>query len=107
MGYVAELAYTGKDIDASRAERIGFVNEVFPDQPATLEAAQEMATLIAKNSPLAVQGTKEVLYEAYRERVAAGLRHVAVWNSAQLPSEDLTEAIAAFFEKREAKFSGD
>jgi enoyl-CoA hydratase len=105
-GYVAELAYTGRDIDAVRAERMGFVNEVLTDQPATLEAAQQLAAEIAANSPLAVQGTKAVLAEARRARVEAGLRFVAAWNAGQLRSDDLGEAVAAFFERRPPKFSG-
>jgi enoyl-CoA hydratase len=107
MGYVAELAYTGKDIDAARAAKMGFVNDVYADQEATLAAAQDMAAEIAANSPLAVQGTKHVLYEAYRERVAAGLRFVATWNAGQLRSDDLNEAVTAFFERRQPKFTGD
>jgi enoyl-CoA hydratase len=105
-GYLAELAYTGKDIDAVRAERMGFVNEVLADQPATLDAARELATEIAANSPLAVQGTKAVLAEARRARVEAGLRFVAAWNAGQLRSDDLGEAVAAFFERRPPKFTG-
>ncbi|MGC9963349.1 MAG: crotonase/enoyl-CoA hydratase family protein [Acidimicrobiales bacterium] len=105
-GYVAELAYTGKDIDAVRAERMGFVNAVLSDQQATLQAAQEMAAEIAANSPLAVQGTKAVLAEARRARVEAGLRFVAAWNAGQLRSDDLSEAVSAFFERRPPKFSG-
>ncbi|MGH9171497.1 MAG: crotonase/enoyl-CoA hydratase family protein [Acidimicrobiales bacterium] len=107
MGYVAELAYTGKDIDAARAERIGFVNAVFTDQAATVAAALEMGTEIAANSPLAVQGTKQVLFEAHRDAVAAGLRYIATWNAGQLRSDDLNEAVTAFFERREPKFTGD
>jgi len=105
-GYVAELAYTGKDIDAVRAERMGFVNEVLPDREATLEAAQQLAGEIAANSPLAVQGTKAVLAEARRSRVEAGLRFVAAWNAGRLRSDDLGEAVTAFFERRPPKFTG-
>jgi len=105
-GYVAELAYTGKDIDAVRAERMGFVNEVLPDAAAALEAAQELAGEIAANSPLAVQGTKAVLAQARRARVEAGLRFVAAWNAGQLRSDDLGEAVTAFFERRPPKFTG-
>jgi enoyl-CoA hydratase len=105
-GHVAELAYTGKDIDAARAERIGFVNEVLPDQETTLQAARQLATEIAANSPLAVQGTKAVLAEGRRARIEAGLRFVAAWNAGQLRSDDLSEAVTAFFERRSPKFSG-
>jgi enoyl-CoA hydratase len=105
-GYVAELAYTGKDIDAVRAERMGFVNAVLPDAESALQAAQQLAAEIAANSPLAVQGTKAVLSEARRARVEAGLRFVAAWNAGQLRSDDLGEAVTAFFERRPPKFSG-
>lgn len=106
MGHVAELALTGKDIDATRAERIGLVNEVFADAGATLSGAQAIAAEIAANSPVAVQGTKAVLAQIHRQQVDAGLRYVAAWNAGQLRSNDLTEAVTAFFERRPPEFTG-
>ncbi len=86
---------TGKDIDASRAEKIGLVNDVYPDPPeATLAAAHETAAEIAANSPLVVHGIKDVLDEQRTADVAASLRYVAAWNSAFLPSKDLNEGIS-------------
>jgi enoyl-CoA hydratase len=106
-GHVAELAFTGKDFDAGRAERMGFVNEVLADGEATLEAARELASDIAANSPLAVEGTKAILAEGRRLGVEEGLRLVAAWNAGQLRSDDLTEAVTAFFERRTPKFTGE
>ena len=40
-------------------------------------------------------------------RVSESLRYVAVWNSAMLPSKDLTEGITATFEKRTPNFTGE
>ncbi|MGN2642043.1 crotonase/enoyl-CoA hydratase family protein [Nocardia takedensis] len=105
-GQLRELAYTGKDIDAARAEKIGLVSDVYPDQDAVLDAAHAMAREIAANPPLVVQGIKDVLDQRTKDTVAAGLRYVAAWNSAFLPSEDLTEAVQAVFEKREPRFQG-
>ncbi|MHB1508166.1 MAG: crotonase/enoyl-CoA hydratase family protein [Acidimicrobiales bacterium] len=105
-GYVAELAFTGKDIDANRAEKMGLVNEVLPDRESALAAALSMAAEISANSPLAVQGAKAVLAEARRSRIEAGLRFVATWNAGRLHSDDLSEAVAAFFERRPPTFSG-
>jgi enoyl-CoA hydratase len=105
-GHVAELAYTGKDIDAGRAREIGLVNDVFPDADAVQAAAQAMAEEIAANSPLAVQGTKAVLRAGEGKSVAEGLDYVATWNAGFLQSDDLTEAFTAFLEKREPKFGG-
>ncbi|MBB5913372.1 enoyl-CoA hydratase [Nocardia transvalensis] len=105
-GHLRELAYTGKDIDAARAEKIGLVNDVYADQAAVLDAADAMAREIAANPPLVVQGVKDVLDQPKAGKVADGLRYVSAWNAAFLPSEDLTEAIQAVFEKRSPEFKG-
>jgi enoyl-CoA hydratase len=105
-GHLAELAYTGKDIDASRAETIGLVNRVCPDPGSVLDAARGLAGEIAGNSPLAVQGTKAVLSAGADRSVAEGLEYVATWNAGFLASDDLAEAMLAFVEKRPATFTG-
>ena len=105
-GHLAELAYTGKDITAARAERIGLVNQVSTDADAVLADARAMAAEIAANSPLAVQGTKAVLCAGEGRSVAAGLDYVATWNAGFLASDDLLEAMTAFTEKRPGVFTG-
>ena len=106
-GHLRELALTGKDIDAARAEKIGLVNDVYDDAEASLAAAHRTAAEIAANPPLVVQGVKDVLDEQRTAAVSASLRYVAAWNSAFLPSKDLTEGIRALFEKRAPEFSGE
>ncbi len=105
-GHLAELAYTGKDITAERAKEIGLVNDVAADAEGVLKAAQTLAAEIAANSPLAVQGTKAVLAANEGKTVAEGLEYVALWNAGMLASDDLTEALTAFMEKRAPKFTG-
>jgi enoyl-CoA hydratase len=105
-GHVAELAFTGKDIPAARAESIGLVNHVSPDADSVLTDARALAAEIAANSPLAVQGTKAVLAAGDGRSVAEGLEYVATWNAGSLASDDLVEAMAAFMEKRPAVFTG-
>ena len=106
-GHVAELALTGKDIDAERARQIGLVNDVFPDADGVLKGAREMAAEIAANSPIAVQGTKHVLKACENRTVEEGLDYVAVWNAGLMQSNDLIEAMTAFMEKRPAVFKGE
>jgi enoyl-CoA hydratase len=106
-GHLRELALTGKDIDAPRAEKIGLVNEVFDDAEASLAAAHATAKEIAANPPLVVQGVKDVLDEQRTAQVSASLRYVAAWNAAFLPSKDLTEGITAMFGKRAPEFTGE
>ena len=105
-GHVAELAYSGEDINAERAAEIHLVNRVYADADTTLAAARDLAERIAENSPLAVQGTKRVLRYCEGKTVEDGLDYVATWNAAFLKSDDLMEAMSAFLEKRKAKFTG-
>ena len=106
-GHLRELALTGKDIDAARAEKIGLVNDVYDDAEATLAAAHATAAEIAANPPLTVNGIKDVLDQQRIAAVSESLRYVAAWNAAFLPSRDLTEGISATFAKRPPQFTGE
>ncbi|GAA4534332.1 crotonase/enoyl-CoA hydratase family protein [Amycolatopsis samaneae] len=106
-GHLRELALTGKDIDAARAEKIGLVNDVHPDQDTVLAEARKLAAEIAANPPLVVQGTKDVLSVNTERQVADGLRYVSAWNAAFLPSKDLAEAVQAFLARRPPEFTGE
>jgi enoyl-CoA hydratase len=106
QGHVAELVYTGGDIDAERAAAIGLVNHVYPDAEALDAATREMARTIAANAPLAVQGAKHVLRKGRTQSTSDGLDYVALWNAAFLQSEDLHEAMQAYRERRAPEFEG-
>jgi enoyl-CoA hydratase len=105
-GMVAELVYTGRDWGADEALRIGFVSAVHPDAEAVQQGALSLAGAIAANSPLAVQGSKAVLNASRKHRVQADLDTVALWNAAFLYSDDLSEAVQAFVEKRPPRYEG-
>jgi enoyl-CoA hydratase len=105
-GHARELIFTGRDIDSTRALAIGLVNEVLPDAAAVHSRAMALAQEVAANSPLAVQGSKQVLGHAARREVQEGLDYVALWNAAFLHSDDLTEAITAFMQRRKPEFKG-
>ncbi len=105
-GHLRELAFTGKDIDAARAEKIGLVNDVHADRATLDAAALALAREIAAAPPLVVRGVKHVLDQGEDKSVADGLDYVAAWNAAFLASEDLGEAAAAFAQKRPPVFQG-
>ncbi|MBW2291228.1 MAG: crotonase/enoyl-CoA hydratase family protein [Deltaproteobacteria bacterium] len=107
-GHVAELAYTGKDIDAARAEQIGLVNQMYADQESVLAGAYELANEIAANSPLAVRGTKFMLAQGEDLTTEQSLLLNGLWTMvANLGSNDLKEAMKAFFEKRPPEYKGN
>jgi enoyl-CoA hydratase len=106
-GHVAELAYTGKDIDAARAEKIGLVNDVYADFDAAYAAAHDLANEIAANSPMAVRGTKFILQRGEDLTTEQSLLLNGLFTMAtSLQSNDLREAMKAFMEKRPARFTG-
>jgi enoyl-CoA hydratase len=106
QGFAREWALTGDDISASRALRAGLVNDCYPTHEALYQAARATAERIAKNPPLTVQGVKRVLNHRSEREARESLEYVALYNAAFLPSEDLREAMAAWLDKREPKFSG-
>jgi enoyl-CoA hydratase len=107
-GHVADLAYPGRDIDAARAEKIGLVNDVYPDQEAVLKAAYEMAEQIAANAPLAVRGTKFILQQGEDLTTEQSLLLNGLWTMlTTLTSNDLMEAMKAFSENRPPEFHGN
>ena len=106
-GHVAELAYTGKDINAQRAEKIGLVNDVYDTSELALEAGMAMASEIAANSPMAVRGTKFMLQQNENLTTEQSLMLNGMFTMmTSLQSNDLKEGIQAFTERRPAKFTG-
>jgi enoyl-CoA hydratase len=107
-GVASELAFTGRDFDATYAEKVGLVNRLSaPGAAAVYESANSLAQEIAANPPLAVSGTKAVLAANDGKTIDEGLQFVANWNSLYLRSNDLTEAMTAFLEKRSPRFAGN
>jgi enoyl-CoA hydratase len=105
-GIAREWIFTGADYDAQCALQARLLNEVLPDRDALMARVQVLATTIAANSPLAVQGAKQVLGFASRREVDTDLDYVALWNAAFLHSDDLGEAMRAFMERRPPQFRG-
>lgn len=105
-GRCRELALTGRNFTAADALQMGFITHVCEDRESLYAEAKALAEEIAGLSPLAVQGTKEVLLHGRDHGVYPGLHYVAQKNAAQIPNEDMIEAVAAFLEKRKPVFKG-
>jgi len=105
-GWFRELALTGRDFTSQEALQMGFITRIGEDRQRLYEEAKGIASQIAACPPLSVQGAKEVILYSRDHGVNAGLHYVAQKNAAALPSEDVTEAMSAFMEKRTPVFKG-
>jgi len=103
-GLARELAYSSRNLEASEAETCGFVNKVFKDHQEMLTAVRQLATDIAKHSPMAVHGTKAMLNYSRDHSVEDSLNHMATWQSGMLQAPDVNEALRANAEKRDPVF---
>lgn len=104
QGLIRELAYTGRNWSSQEALAQGFVNQVFADQDSLLEGVMKIATKIAKNSPMAVAGCKEMINYTRDHSVADSLKYMATWQSGMFQAPDLQEALMAQREKRLPEF---
>ncbi len=104
-GKSMEMILTGDAVDAREAHAIGLVDRVFP--AAELEAkTMEIANKIAEKSPIAVRLAKEAIKIASRSNLDEGLRREIDLFALCFSTEDKTEGVSAFLEKRKPHFKG-
>ena len=100
-----EMAYTGRRMYADEAKETGLVSDTYESQEEMLAAANELAKVIASKSPVAIYGLKAVMNYSRDHSVNEGLEYNALWSGAMLSQKDMTEAITANMEKRDASFN--
>ena len=101
----AELLLMGKPIDAQEAYRIGLVNIVVPPE-SVMPTARKWAETICQAGPLAVRAAKEAMLRGSSLSLEDGLRLENALEAYVMNTEDFTEGITAFGEKRKPDFKG-
>jgi len=105
MGRAMEMILTGEPVKADQALAMGLVNRVVePDQ--LLQEVKALAETIAARPKLAVQYAKEAVSRYTEGSLAEGLAHESYLHALSCGTQDKTEGVAAFLEKREPKFTG-
>ena len=99
-----DLILTGRNMDAEEAERAGLVSRVVPAADLLTEA-KAVATTISKMSLSAARMAKEAVDRAFESTLAEGLLYERRLFHSAFATEDQTEGMAAFTEKRAANFT--
>jgi enoyl-CoA hydratase/carnithine racemase len=100
-----ELLLSGEFVDADEALRIGMVNRVYDDAQLELKT-QEFAEKIASHSPIAVRTIKRATYQSLRIDMRTSLDMMSSHMGMVQTTQDAAEALAAFRERRPARFTG-
>jgi enoyl-CoA hydratase len=98
-----DMCLTGRMMDAAEAERAGLVSRVVP-LASLMDEAMKAAETIASMSLPATMIAKEAINRAFETTLAEGVRFERRVFHSLFATEDQKEGMAAFVEKRPAKF---
>ena len=105
LGRALEMSMLGDPVEADEALRTGLVNRVVPDEELAEETAA-LASRLAAMPTAALGRTKEALYASFEGDLETGLEREAEGQTFCGYTADHKEGVEAFFEKREARFTG-
>jgi enoyl-CoA hydratase len=105
MNIAMELTLTGDPIDATRAHHFGLVNRLV-DPGQALEEAIGLAEQICANAPVAVRESRRIVLEATHADDEVGWRMSVEGMAKAMRSEDFSEGLTAFIEKRPPVWKG-
>jgi Delta3,5-Delta2,4-dienoyl-CoA isomerase len=93
VSWVKDVCFSAREFGAAEAQRVGFVSAVLETKEAAIAEAIRMASVIAKKSPAAIQGTKVLINWSRDRSVEDGLKHTAVWTAAAVQRADVMAGI--------------
>jgi enoyl-CoA hydratase/carnithine racemase len=100
-----QLAFTAEIVNGQRALELGFVNGVTPAADLD-DAVAALAQTIAAGPPIALSMTKRELDHAASGSLAQALEAEALAQNVNVGTDDLTEAMTAYVERRAPNFKG-
>ncbi|MFW9794075.1 MAG: enoyl-CoA hydratase/isomerase family protein [Candidatus Thorarchaeota archaeon] len=104
LGMAKELVYTGDQIRADEALRIGLVNKVFESVEELMDGTLELAKKLTTKPGVAMNLAKQSLNNAWTLPLADNLKFEVDVFCETFDTEDKVEGVDAFLNKREANF---
>lgn len=101
-----ELVFLGDIVDAAAAERIGIVNQVVSHDDLG-KTVGELAARLAAAPPIQLSVSKRLLNQSFSVSMAEAVEFEDVAQAMNFSSKDTAEAMLAFAERREPRFSGE
>lgn len=105
MARAIELVASGRHVDAAEAERIGLVNEVVAPE-RLMERARELAAVFAAKPPVAMRYALAAVREGLQGAPGEGMALEAGYFGLAFATQDQTEGMSAFLEKRKPQWKG-
>ncbi len=102
IGKAKEIIYTAQNIKAEEAYRIGLVNKIVPLE-SLMDEAKAMAAKIIANAPIAVKLCKDAINRGMQVEIEKAVAIEAEDFGKCFASEDQTEGMSAFLERRKEK----
>lgn len=102
--WAKDVCMSARDFSAEEALAQGLVSQVHGDKAAAVSAGVKMAAMLASKSPVAVQGTKELINYSRDNGTVDSLRYTAVWNSVAVQSDDVVRAMTSKMQKKRPTF---
>ncbi len=105
LGRAMQMSMLGEAVDAQEAYRMGLINKVVPDG-AFAEETLALASKLAELPTKALGRIKQTLHASFESGLETALEREAEGQTLCGYTQDHREGVAAFFEKREANFTG-
>lgn len=105
LSKASEMMFTGQMLDAQQALACGLVSRVVPGE-RLLDEALDLAAQIAANPAKALRLCKRLVREGQQQRLDDLLELSAAFQALAHETRDHAEALDAFLEKREPRFTG-
>ena len=102
IGKAMELILSARVIGAAEAKEIGLVNAVYPPEEL-MDKAMELANAIASQAQVAVRQSKRCIRKGMQTDINTGVAYEAEAFGLCFSTEDQTEGMTAFVEKRQEK----